>query len=364
MLRGEIEAVRYDDSINSQSELQRKLESIIEQYQVFSKKLLTHTEYTYVQGGYQYVHGDTSAYYESKINDKSVSGDEGRFEHDLRKAIKTAKRTNEICQDIDEKNKAKVVIYKNLIQYLQGVDSNLLQVDNSRNMFAPLSVMFGNIESLAEKITTKSTPTEIKKIDQKILELYFFIRQHQGFSSSRLGDALEAVIKSKNQLNLLEKYDLEIPHKLPDHFPIAQQPLVIGGQSNKPILVPLVSDLTLRDTNFPNYIVDAKQNKHLSPLVYQLHKYVHDRKMQESRENSVFGTFFGRLAGMSSELKIQAAEKMLDALNGKKVVFEHDELVALKNQRLGKIIKQYQSELPSVYWDSVGLDVNVMRQRR
>jgi hypothetical protein len=55
-------------------------------------------------------------------------------------------------------------------------------------------------------------------LEQKLLDAYFDIRQHH--RNSRLGDELENFLKSPYGLNLVAKYNIDIPHKPPSNMKI------------------------------------------------------------------------------------------------------------------------------------------------
>jgi hypothetical protein len=61
---------------------------------------------------------------------------------------------------------------------------------------------------------------------------------------------------------------------------------------------------------------------------------------------------------MSSDLKVTAANKMKQAIGNPtaNISFTHDELVALRNDRLGDIINKFENVLPKQYHESVKVD--------
>ncbi|MBX3708461.1 MAG: hypothetical protein KIT56_07620 [Gammaproteobacteria bacterium] len=80
-------------------------------------------------------------------------------------------------------------------------------------------------------------------------------------------------------------------------------------------------------------------------------EYIIRRKVERSIDNSRYHSFFGRVSGMSSDIKIRAAEKMICAIRNKssQVEFTNDEIVALRTGRLGKIITKFEDQLPEEF---------------
>lgn len=188
-----------------------------------------------------------------------------------------------------------------------------------------------------------------------------FGRKQDIINSIRLGGGIWASNEIKNNaFDILKLTDEEKK--------IANQPFTIARNCERKSKDPdeLNNWLLKKNTSFVekifeiNSIIKHKQTK-LSPenldrekekLKNELTDYIKSRRAEEVRDKSKFRTFFGWLSGMSSDLKIGAAEKMVKALKNpnESITFSGDEVVALKNGNLGKIIKYYNSTIIVMYY--------------
>jgi hypothetical protein len=322
---------------------------------------------------------------------------------------------------------------------------------------------------------------KFKSMEKALLNSYFRIRNKQWPLGSRLGDTLEVFIKSSTGLNLIEKYEIKVPHSVKANKKIDIDQL-LDKDNTKPKRIALVSpnaiefadgrnDKLIRklkaeydevvlissqtydknamtslknelesqgisvslSTATLNAIPDANNvNKTLNIIsrnldariefsvfathedtlkryaqliptrervnkticykimgfsnaettcrrfdpkkvehdikedTYQelesaLRKYINHRKLEKSLQNSSFHSFFGRLTGMSANVKIAAAEKLIQAIkhdneepNIKKPHFNLDQIYALradKGSRLTQLIKMYEEKLPKSFID-------------
>jgi hypothetical protein len=98
-----------------------------------------------------------------------------------------------------------------------------------------------------------------------------------------------------------------------------------------------------------------------------LEKYIRYRRAEKNNNpNNFFGrkynTFFGKIAGMSADLKIDTAETLLkiclyarDKADDPAYELSKDQLAALKDQRLGLIYEHYEEEIKDA--------INVAKQK-
>ena len=177
-----------------------------------------------------------------------------------------------------------------------------------------LSSQWNNDNKLNQIISSlnKIQRSDDKDFDLMLLNYYREIRMSKNVSHA-LGDKLEKIIKSKSRLNLIEKYNIKIPH----------------------IFNSAIAEYRLEDLESREII------KNPTTLRDHLVNYNHQREIRASRDNSSFHSFFARISGMSAEIKISSAEKVIQAIDGNKVSFTSEELRALQRDGLGNIMNQY-----------------------
>ncbi|MBA2655499.1 MAG: AAA family ATPase [Tatlockia sp.] len=156
-----------------------------------------------------------------------------------------------------------------------------------------------------------------------------------------------SVIPSRKSTTLSPKESIS-------HSKASSNPVSVGGADklrNK-------EQLTITNKNILSADISNASLLTVSMFKNALNGYISDRRKQEVRDKSTYHTFFGWVSGMSSTLKISAAENIIDALNNPKklIEFDHDELVALKNGNLGVVMKKFESLLPEQYKESVKND--------
>ena len=59
-----------------------------------------------------------------------------------------------------------------------------------------------------------SVSQKMEAMEQAVLDIYLQVREDQGWRDSKLANALEDFLKSKDGLNIEEKYEIKIPHKI------------------------------------------------------------------------------------------------------------------------------------------------------
>lgn len=86
-----------------------------------------------------------------------------------------------------------------------------------------------------------------------------------------------------------------------------------------------------------------------------LEKYLAVREGEENISNSQYHSFFGRITGMNAKVKRAAAAKLLNEVvlqNNAQLsntAFSNDEIVALRDGRLGKLLNLYKDHLPNTF---------------
>ena len=95
-------------------------------------------------------------------------------------------------------------------------------------------------------------------------------------------------------------------------------------------------------------------------LDVELRKYITQREIKKSMDNSNYHSFFSRfVGGISAELKISAAERLIKAINcerlGQELSFKFDDndIDALVSDSLGKLLTRYQDKVPETFKDAV-----------
>lgn len=92
-------------------------------------------------------------------------------------------------------------------------------------------------------------------------------------------------------------------------------------------------------------------------LKRDLWAYIKEREDERQARGKSYNTFFGWAAGFSAELKIRAAKKIIGLLEGRQVKpLTKDEIQALKDSRLGKIIADYENVMPRKFLELSRVD--------
>jgi len=87
----------------------------------------------------------------------------------------------------------------------------------------------------------------------------------------------------------------------------------------------------------------------------ELAQYILDREKERVKSRSEYTGFFGSLTGTAATVKIQAAQKMIDALNGQQVVFDKSDTDALREgwgSKLTGIMNRYERLIPKAFLDA------------
>lgn len=100
--------------------------------------------------------------------------------------------------------------------------------------------------------------------------------------------------------------------------------------------------------------VYKKYGEKLGDVILSLEEYIEERKQEKTAQKSQFHTFWGRLTGMSADLKISTAENLLNHLvskNSTAYKFTEDQILAAREGRLRKITEMLEKEnlLPEAF---------------
>jgi len=154
----------------------------------------------------------------------------------------------------------------------------------------------------------------------------------------------------------------------------AQRDLNKADESQKTEDVqPRYTSESLKTPDFAQTTVSAKESLETvkQSFIKGLENYIAGRHLQEDQRKKSYikGGFFDRLStamselsekvtGMTTEVKVEAAEKMIFALKNPDtpVSFTHDEISALSSDKLGNVLKAFPDILPKQYLEAVKLD--------
>lgn len=182
--------------------------------------------------------------------------------------------------------------------------------------------------------------------------------------SLRLLQAMNVIIDDKDVQSLVDALSVECPIGMNDEEKSKQRSLkdflteFVAKNPDNSLLVLLEADHFFQ--SFPIHTKHENERtgdniiKKIMGVIYQdfdlekaryieeINNYISRRKLQAKNEFAIT-TFFRRITGDGYELKINAANKMLNALSGKKVCFEEDEYGALTDSKLGKIHQKFSA---------------------
>jgi ankyrin repeat protein len=154
----------------------------------------------------------------------------------------------------------------------------------------------------------------------------------------------------------LDKYDeFEKSKHVPFCVNFRQRKVAIEDafNQNKGIDLQTAPEGSIENENLNGDGIGDVSNKNTEiNLQTELEGYIEGRKKEAEVQKSQYNTFFGKVTGMSSCLKIGAAQKIVKAIKdptNENITFTHNELLALGSGRLGGLIEKHKDKLPEQY---------------